>query len=76
MTLTVDLGEIEIDINESTGRIDAVIVDGEDFVDNKTVEEFIIALLGSGERFNQIIAENQSKKIEKDRREDEYGVSV
>lgn len=58
----VDLGEIEIETNTETGRIDSVWVSGGD-VSNLTVEEFILAVLGGQEKWSRMISEETYKKL-------------
>jgi hypothetical protein len=79
LTIITDLGEVEIETNSETGRVDSVFIDGIDFAD-KTVEEFVIAMIGGPEGWSKTLSEAEwnarAHKEERDRMEDIDGVPV
>lgn len=63
ITVNVDVGQIEVDVNEDSGEIVAIILDGKDFL-NKTVEELVIASCGGAGMFQWLLSERALKLSE------------
>jgi hypothetical protein len=70
LTVTVDLGEVEIETDSGTGRIDGVWIANKNYADS-TAEELILALLGQMD-WSKAIAKEEERQLDFERYGDGY----